>query len=43
MKKFLTLVLALAIIFSFAACGNKTPQPTQAPQTTEAPQTTQAP
>lgn len=41
MKKALVLVLALAMVFALAACGEKTPDPTQAPATqapaTEAP------
>lgn len=46
MKKFIVLVLALAMVLSLAACGgssNPTQAPTQTPQTTAAPAPTQAP
>ena len=37
MKKFLALLLALTMVLSLAACGNKTPDATEAPETTGAP------
>ena len=44
MKKFLSLLLALAMVLSLAACGNKAPEATEAPadQATEAPAETPA-
>jgi len=41
MKKFFAMMLALAMVFSLAACGGKTTDPTVAP--TEAPAATEAP
>ena len=41
MKKFFAMLLALSMMFSFAACGGKTAEPTTAP--TEAPAATEAP
>ena len=46
MKKFLSVLLAVAMILALAACGKKeetTEAPTEAPNTTAAPQTTEAP
>ena len=44
MKKMITLILALAMVMSMAACGQKTPPQTNAPETeTQAPETTAAP
>ncbi len=45
MKKFLALLLALSMVLSLAACGTKTPDPTEAPvvDATEAPEATVAP
>lgn len=46
MKKFICLLLALAMVLSLAACGGDTPASTNAPQSTQAtqaPETTKAP
>ena len=42
MKKKITLILALAMVMSMVACGQKTPTETNAPET-QAPETTAAP
>lgn len=34
MKKLLTIILALSLVFALAACSNSTPETTQAPETT---------
>ena len=43
MKKLLAMFLALAMVLSLAACGEKPVTTTEAPKTTEAPATTEAP
>ena len=43
MKKFLALLLALAMVLSLAACGETTSEPTDAPAAPEAPVATDAP
>ena len=41
MKKLIALLLALAMVMSFAACGSKTPEPTEPPATDPTPSETE--
>lgn len=43
MKKILAIVFVIAVLLSFAACGDKTPAPTATPATTEKPSTSEPP